>query len=261
LIELIAMRLAAEGGDVTVSKSADRLRRQLRFAHRNEIKRPQLASRALRLGIEGADRFERVAEEIEPHRRRRARRIEVEDAAAHGVVADVVDAARTAEAIGFEPQRERGHIDAVAGRGGKRGGGDESARRQTLGDGVDRRHQNARPFDGAAGASEARQGGHALGADRRIGRDTVVRLAIPGRKIKRLDLRRSESERVDEALGALAVARDESERRSPLFAWLGEGARQLGEEECVITLRRRGERDRAASGETARGDLGRGFGG
>ena len=47
----------------------------------------QLPGRALRVRIEGPDRFQRVAEEIEPDRLRGARREEVDDAAAHRVFA------------------------------------------------------------------------------------------------------------------------------------------------------------------------------
>ena len=76
-----------------------------------------MRGRALGLRIEGADRFERVAEEVEPDRRRGARRVEIENAAARGVVANVAHRAGAGVAIGLEPMREVLHPHAVAGRG------------------------------------------------------------------------------------------------------------------------------------------------
>ena len=54
---------------------------------RHEIERAQLPRRALGLRIEAADRLQRVAEEIEPHRLGHAGRKEIDDAAAHRVFA------------------------------------------------------------------------------------------------------------------------------------------------------------------------------
>ncbi len=45
-----------------------RLARELEFGDRHEVERAQLVGGALGLRIEAADRLQRVAEEIEPHR-------------------------------------------------------------------------------------------------------------------------------------------------------------------------------------------------
>ena len=74
-IKIIAGRGRAEFGRVGLSEAFDRVRRQPRFAHRHEVERAQLSCAALGLGIEGADRFQRVAKEIEPDRGRRAGRV------------------------------------------------------------------------------------------------------------------------------------------------------------------------------------------
>ena len=50
-----------------------------------------------RLGIEGADRFQRVAEEIEPDRRRQSRRIKIDNAAALRIFAGLAHGAWRAE--------------------------------------------------------------------------------------------------------------------------------------------------------------------
>ena len=58
----------------------------------HQVKRAQLAGRALRFGIKGADRFQRVAKKIEPEGLGHSRRKEIEDAAAHGIFARVAHA-------------------------------------------------------------------------------------------------------------------------------------------------------------------------
>ena len=98
-VEVVVAGRRAEFLRIGLAKAADRFRGQARFAHRHQIERPQLRGRALGLRIEGADRLERVAEEVEPDRRRGARRVEVENAAAGGVVADVTHRARPRVAV------------------------------------------------------------------------------------------------------------------------------------------------------------------
>ena len=71
--------------------------------------------------------------------------------------------------------------------------------------------------------------------------------------MQRLDLGRGEAERIDERLRAQAVAGDEDERHGAALAGLGEGARQLGDDEGVITLGRARQRDGAALLEATNG--------
>ena len=71
--------------------------------------------------------------------------------------------------------------------------------------------------------------------------------------MQRLDLGRGEGERIDEGLGAQAVAGDEDKRHGAVLAGLGEGARQLGDDEGVIALGRARQRDGAALLEAANG--------
>ena len=86
-----------------------------------------------------------------------------------------------------------------------------------------------------------------------IGRNAVVGLAIPRGKEQRLDLGRGEAERVDEALGARAVAGDEDQRRGAGLAGAREAPRQRGDDESVETFGRAAERDGAAGGEALDG--------
>ena len=76
-VKVVAWSGRPEFGRVALAEALDRVSREPRFAHRHEIKRTQLRGRALGLGIESADQFERIAEEIETDRRCGARRIKV----------------------------------------------------------------------------------------------------------------------------------------------------------------------------------------
>ena len=71
--------------------------------------------------------------------------------------------------------------------------------------------------------------------------------------MQRLDLGRGEAERVDQGLSAQTVAGDEGERHGAPLAGLRERARQLGDDERVVALRRARQRDGAALLEPANG--------
>src|SRR5512135_2481998 len=106
LVERVAPPGRAELGGVALAEAADRVRRELRLAHRRQVERAQLAGRALRLGIEGADRFQRIAEEIEAERGGEGGGVEIDDAAALRVIADVAHEARAREAVRLQPSGE-----------------------------------------------------------------------------------------------------------------------------------------------------------
>ena len=64
--------------------------------------------------------FERIAEEIEPHRLGHAGRKQVEDAAAHRIVAGLAHRRGADEAVELEPFHHAVHGEHVAGRGRQR---------------------------------------------------------------------------------------------------------------------------------------------
>ncbi len=217
-VEIVGGGRGAEFKRIGLTEAADRVGREPRLAHRHEVERAQLSDAALRLGVEGADRFQRIAEKIEPDRRGGAGRIEIENAAARRIVADVAHRARAAVAVRFEPERQIVHAHAVARRGRKGGGSDVAQRRNALRQRADGADQNARPLDRAAGPRKPRERRHALGRNRRVRRHPVVGLAVPGRQVERLDLGRGEAERIDEGLRPHAVTGDEDERDRARFA-------------------------------------------
>src|SRR5215471_438994 len=59
--------------------------------HVTEAEASNRVTRKLELGVEAADRLQRVAKKIEPHRFGRARAVKIDDTAAHGVIARLTD--------------------------------------------------------------------------------------------------------------------------------------------------------------------------
>jgi hypothetical protein len=92
LVQRIVAGDRAEQSDITLAEGADDLGRQRHLAHRQELDDVAARRGALRIGVEGSDRFQRVAEEIEPDRIP-SRGIEVENAAAHGILPGIGDGA------------------------------------------------------------------------------------------------------------------------------------------------------------------------
>ena len=166
---------------------------------------------ALRLRIEGADRLQRVAEEIEPHRHVHAGRKQIEDAAAHRVFARLAHGRGAGEAVELQPFDHAVHAEHIAGRHRQRMGGDEFARRHALQRGVDRGQQHRR-LVAALHARQPRQRGHALRHHAGIRRHAVVGQAIPGREFHHHDIGTEERQRARQRRHALAVAADHGKR-------------------------------------------------
>ena len=173
----------AERLHIAGAEAADGLAGELKFRDRHQIERAQRIHRALRLGIEGADRLQRVAEEVEPHRiaacradrDRRCRRAPRSRRLAHRRGAVI--------AVELQPLGHAVHRQHVAGRGRQRLRRDQAARRHALQRGIDGGKHDARPL-AAFQAGEARQRGHALRHDAGMRRHAVVGQAVPGRETR-----------------------------------------------------------------------------
>src|SRR5262245_25699780 len=109
-VEHVVGRRRAKGLDVAAPEATDGLARELEFGYRHEIERVQLIGSALRLRVESADGLERVAKEVEPHRLAHARREQVDDAAAHRIVARLAHGRGARKAIELEPAGDAGHV-------------------------------------------------------------------------------------------------------------------------------------------------------
>jgi len=109
-----------------------------------EIERARLGDGALAGRIEGADAFQRIAEEIQPHRLFGARHEDIENAAAHGKFANFAYRRHPVETVALQPRGDVLHADLVAGPGRKPEAFDDVARRHLLQHGVDSNENDGR---------------------------------------------------------------------------------------------------------------------
>ena len=131
LVERVVARDRAEQRDIALAEGAPHLRRERHLAHGQKLHEVAPRLGPLRVGIEGPDLFERVAEEIEADRLA-ARRIKVEDAAAHRILPRVGDGAGARIAGDLQPLDQRLHAHDIAGLKLEARAGDEVARRHAL---------------------------------------------------------------------------------------------------------------------------------
>ena len=214
------------GDAAAASSSSSRERRldevEAPLGRRVDQRRVDRVQRALRERREGADRLDLVAEELDPERLAAGRREDVDDAAADGELAallDLLDALvagerelprRAPSMPGSSPTRDLERLRAARRRGGSalgergRRGADEPAAREhveragPLADEVRRRLEPGAPADAAA-----RQQPDALGAEepaRRLGR--VARVGVLGQD-------------ADERAAELLVERGEQRAAAP----------------------------------------------
>ena len=184
------------------------------------------------LWVEGADRFKRIAEEIEADGTG-AWRIEVEDAAPHRILAGIGDGAGAAIADMLKPLDQISHAYRVARCEALHRCGEEVVRRHALQHGVDcGEHDQRRLVDAATMLGKLGERGHAAGDDLGIGRHTVVRDSVPGKEAQALHVWGEELQCVFQRGEPLAVAGDMQDRLAGLSAceMAGERAKHGGVE-------------------------------
>ena len=228
-IDRILGRRLAEDVPPARAEAGDRIRVERHFGHRPQGQALPAIGAALGAGIEDADRFDRVAEQVEPHRIGLAGGEDVDDAAAHGVFARLHHRAGAAIAVGFQEARQLLRLHRAVGAQFEAGAGERGARRHALHQGVHRGQHDART---GWLLQQARQRGDALRHQRGIGRHAVVGQAVPGGEAQDLRLRHHEGQRLGQPRHARVVARDVQD--GP-----GELATAAGEQEGVPALRGR----------------------
>ena len=164
------------------------------------------ADAALGGGVEAADAFDLVAEEIEPQRFVLARREEVDQAAAHGIFAGVGDRVGARIAVRLKQRRKLVAIDPLAGREP----GDELANAERRQRPLQRRIDRGDEQLGADElALERVQGRQPLRRRSQRRRAAVVGQAVPGREGQRLELGREIVGGIDDRAHRRLVGRDE----------------------------------------------------
>ena len=242
LVQRVVTGGAAEQLDVAAAEQLLRLLPKRDLAHRQQGHLLHWLGCPLRLHLERLDRLQRIAEEVEAHRRRAAGREQVEDAAAHCELARFHDGAAALIAHQCQPLRQVTHVDALAGRDRLDRALEECARRHPLQCGVDRRQHHCRVL--ARRQTEPGERRDALGHDVGVGADAVIRDRVPGWKRDDAHLRGKEGERALERVEAAVVAGD-VQKRAGCAAAAGFGD-ELGEHERVEPLGDAGDRAVAA---------------
>jgi hypothetical protein len=233
LVERIVTLGAAEQFDVAAAEHGDRFLAvgDLRNGQQHQLLHDLL--RALALDVERLDALQRIAEEIEAHRRGPSRREEIENAAAHRELARLHDRAGALIADLLQTLRQPLHVDALAGRDLLHGLADEARRRHPLQDRIHRRQHDGRLF--SRRDDELGQRRHAFRDDVGVGADAIVRHRVPRREGDHPHIRCEERELLAHRLHAAVVARDMDERVGALADT--RLAHQIGEHQRVEPFR------------------------
>ena len=256
LVERIVPLGRTERRDIAHPEPADGLGDELKFRDRNEVKRAHVEQRALGLGVETADRFERVAEKIEPHGLLEPRRKQIEDATANRVFAGLAHRGGAAVAIMLEPRHDGIHRHDMAGRHRQRLRRDDVARRHPLHDGVDRGQHDQR-LVAARQSRQPCQRGQPLRQDAAMWRHPVIGLAIPGRELHHRQIGGEEFQRPRQLLHARAITANHREADRRRLRSRRDRAREVRHHEPLGTLGHIGKGQRATGTEALCGRLGR----
>ena len=235
LVQWIGRGCPAEAFAIAPAKTLDALVVEQRFTRGQQQEPLERPGRTLGAGIEGPQRFQFVAEEIEPQALFQTGRIDVEHAAAHRVFAGIDHGIGAGITLALE-QRDQAftpdlqlrcqfaHRFADAERG-----------QRALEHRVDRGDEQLRPFGRGLQAVQRRQ---PLGAGRQRGAGAIVGQAIPSRVFDRLQFGREEHRRFGDAAHPGFVGRDP--HRAPVAFCMCHSPREVGHDQ-----RRRAPGDRS----------------
>jgi hypothetical protein len=180
------------------------------LGHRRKLHHIQLLRGALCRGVEPARAVEHVAEEIQPHGAAGAGRIDVDDPAAHRIVARFGHRGGLREPHADQEIPQPRLVHTMPDPGGERRLAQNVARGQALGRGVDRGQQDKGAGDAVG---ESRQRRHPRRRDLGVGRDAVEGQAIPCGKFQHREVGRKEAKCGAHCRHPLVVARHMQQRR------------------------------------------------
>jgi hypothetical protein len=239
LVERIVIGHGAELLAIARAKTLDHGIVEQHLVDRLEDDRVEGTGGALSERIEAAQPIQRVTEEIESQRRRRARGKEVDDAAADGELARLTHRVGPGIAVPGEKAGQAVERDAAAATQRQDAVLEKLARRHALDDGVHRRqHHPARAR--RRGLGQPGQCVDAPAHNLGIGRGAVVRQAIPGRQGNHLDAGLEEGQRRRGARQPTVVAADMEEARHRV------ARHQAAQDESVVAFGRAGDGDAAS---------------
>jgi hypothetical protein len=221
-VDCAAGRVALEAGTVAPAEGADRIAIERHLARGEQTHRGERVERALALRVETADRLDFVVEEIDAQRRVGTHRIDVEQRAAHRVLAGAGNLAHARVARLGKPQPKGLECQPLADAERKTAAGHVLPGSEALQQGVDGDQDQTAAHRGQFGERQ-----QAFAGDVRMRREHVVRqhLAI-GQGEDAQALRREETEFGATTLEAAAVGLDHQPRARVGDGRFGEGKRR-----------------------------------
>ena len=221
-IKRVIRRRRAEQFAIPLAKPRNAIPVQKHLAHRAQGQRMKIGARTLRRRVKGPHGINLIAEHVDANRLSLTGRKQINNPAPHSIFAIFHDGARAVVTIGLQkPDNRRGiHPPAALERQGA--AGKHCPGRHFLHQRIDGGEQNPRP---GGGHGQLRQRGHPLGHNLRIGRNPVIRQAIPGWEAQHLRLGHEEGQPLLQPGHAAIIARHMHNRPGTLGA---AGAQQGG---------------------------------
>ena len=173
--------------------------------HRRQIDGGQLFGGALGDRVKAAQTVERVAKEIQPHRARVARRPDINDAAANGIIAGLSHSRDRRKPHAGEKGLQMTLIHPRADARRERSPPDHVARRDPL---RDRRHRGQQHQGPRQAMRQHRKRCHASRRNFRIGRNAVIGQTVPSGKLQHQKPRCHDGKGGAHGLHPLIIARD-----------------------------------------------------
>ncbi len=183
LLDRIEERVAGDRAELLEVADLEAIDRRLiehHLADGPDLQALDALERALRQRVEGADRLDRAAEEVEPQRLLVGGGEDVEKAAAHGVLAGLDHRAGAGIAIAPEIVDERIAIEPLAGSGSEMPAADGAGGGYTLKDRIGGGEHEPRPV--APALRQTRQRLQPLGHELAVRRHAIVGQAVPRRE-------------------------------------------------------------------------------
>lgn len=193
------------------------------FTRRQQAYRIHLVDRALGLGVEGAQRLDLVIEQVDAVGQLAAHREQVDQRAAHGELAMLVDGVDAAIAAGLQARAHLFHIDGLAHIQHQAAAQQEARGCQAVQGGGDRHHEDA-----VAQFRQAVQAGDALGNDVLVRREQVVGQGFPIGERQHRQVRGEEAQLLLQTVGGLAVGCQQQGEAASAGGGLGDGKAEGG---------------------------------
>ena len=241
LIQRIAGGIGAEFLAIGGAEALDAVGVEQRLAGRHQREGGRLAGRFLVGRVEVAHGLDFVAEEIEPDRLGRARRIEVDDRPAHRIFARIMDRIGALIAIGMEQGGKLVALDRHPFGQLMRELADAERGQHALGRGIGGGDQHLRTGQRLLQRMERR---HPLGHNPQRRAGAVVGQAIPRREADHLDLGREGGDGIGQRAHRGFVGGNDDQAAA--LARAMRRAREVGREPRQEAGRHRGERQRLA---------------